>query len=162
MVRTIAVLVFILLSAALFATSVGDDLAVSVRQGDLRSAPGFLSRIDARLPYGASVTVLGVQGDWTRVRVESTGEEGWVHATSVLPPRDLNLADADSRESGASSDEIALAGRGFSEQVEREYEEQESLDFGPVDEMEDLLLPVSELGDFLGAVGADIAAEAEE
>jgi len=70
-------------------------------------------------------------------------------------------ADAGSRDSGASSDEIALAGRGFSEQVEREYEEQESLDFGPVDEMEGLLVPVSELGEFLGAIGAEIGPEAE-
>ena len=159
--RTVAVLIFILLGGALFAISVGDDLAVSVRQGELRSAPGFLSRIDARLTYGEAVTVLGVQGDWTRVRVESTGDEGWMHASAVLPPREMNLADAGSRDSGASSDEIALAGRGFSEQIEREYEEQESLDFGPVDDMEDLLLPVSELGDFLGAVGAEIAPEAE-
>ena len=159
--RFFAVLVLILLSGALFALSVGDDLAVSVRQGELRSAPGFLSRIDARLTYGAAVTVLGVQGDWTRVRVESTGDEGWMHATAVLPPRELNLADADRRDSGASSDEIALAGRGFSEQVEREYEEQESLDFGPVDDMEGLLVPVSELSEFLGAIGAEIAPEAE-
>lgn len=159
--RTVAVLTFILFGGALFAISVGDDLAVSVRQGELRSAPGFLSRIDARLTYGETVTVLGVQGDWARVRVESTGDEGWLHGTAVLPPREMNLVDAEGRDTGATSDEIALAGRGFSEQVEREYGEQESLDFAPVDDMENLVLPVSELGDFLGAIGAEIAPEAE-
>ena len=155
-----AVLLFLLAGAA-FAIEPGDPIAVSVREGELRSAPGFLSTIEERVPYGASLTALGVRGDWVRVRVESSGGEGWLHSTAVLPPGEMNLTGATSDDTGTTSREIALAGRGFNEQVEQEYQEQQELDFAGVDEMETLLLPPSELGDFLTAIGAEIIEEGE-
>ena len=160
MARYIAVFL-LFLSSALFAVSPGETLAVSVRDGQLRSTPGFLSPIEAAVVYGDEVRVLEVRGDWARVRAGATGDEGWIHTSSILAPRDMHLAGAETRDSGTTSREIALAGRGFSEQVEREYEEQQSLDFGPVDEMERLLLQPAELGEFLGEIGAGIDQEAE-
>ena len=46
------------------------------------------------------------------------------------------LSSGDAAASGASSEEVALAGKGFSEDVEREYRSQTDLDFTWVDEME--------------------------
>ncbi|MFW5742404.1 MAG: SH3 domain-containing protein [Spirochaetota bacterium] len=159
MKRIGAVVLVLVLAGALFAIEPGDTLAVSVREGELRSAPGFLSTIEERLPYGESLTALGVRGDW--VRVESNGSEGWLHSTAVLPPKEMNLTGSASEDTGTTSREIALAGRGFNEQVEQEYQEQQELDFGGVDEMETLLLPPAELGDFLAAIGAQILEEGE-
>lgn len=143
-------------ATALFAIATGDSLAVSVREGEVRSAPGFLSRIDGRVAYGESVTVQEVRGDWVRVTVAADGSEGWMHTTSVLPPGEMNLTGSTSGDTGTSSREIALAGRGFNEQVEQEYKDQSELDFGRVDEMEELLVDPAELGDFLGEIGARI------
>ena len=157
MARISAVLLLLfVLSGALFAISVNDTLAVSVREGELRSSPGFLSAITARVQYGESVKVTAKSGDWVRVRVESSGEEGWVHSSSVLPPREMNLAGSTGRDTGTTSREIALAGRGFNEQVEQEYKDQQDLDFSEVDEMETRILPLSELGAFLSEVDATI------
>jgi len=160
--RTIgALLLGLLCSGAIYALSGGDRVAVAVREDALRSTPGFLSAIEARVAYGESVTVLALQGGWVRVRVDANGTEGWLHETSVLPPREMNLEGAARAEGAASTREIALAGRGFSEQVEREYEEQQALDFSIVDAMEAQLLPASELGEFLRAAGAEIAGRGE-
>jgi len=159
--RTGALLLTLLWGGTLSALSGGDRVAVSVREDELRSVPGFLSAIEARVAYGESVTVLALQGGWVRVRVDSSGTEGWLHETSVLPPREMNLEGSTRGDGAASTREIALAGRGFSEQVEREYEEQQALDFGAVNEMEALLVPTSVLGEFLSAAGAGIAGRDE-
>ncbi|MFP4113520.1 MAG: SH3 domain-containing protein [Spirochaetota bacterium] len=155
-----AFLLLFVLSGALFAVSTGDTVAVSVREGALRSAPGFLGAITERVLYGASATVLSVRGDWVRVRVDETGTEGWLHSSAVLPPAEMNLTGSGSNRSGTTSREIALAGRGFNERVEQEYRQEEQLDFDLVDEMETYTIPPVELGDFLEEVGAGIA-EAE-
>lgn len=154
--RLIPVLLLVLTSGVLFAISTGDNLAVSVRQGELRATPGFLSAITARVQYGDAVTVLGLRGDWARVRVDATNAEGWVHTSAVLPPKQMNLTGSSSRDTGTTSREIALAGRGFNEQVEQEYQEQNDLDFSKVDAMEAYLVPLPELGEFLAEVGASI------
>lgn len=159
--RTGTAVLLLLLASALFAIEPGETVAVSVREGELRSAPGFLSTIEARIQYGASLTALGVRGDWVRVRVEANGAEGWLHSTAVLPPGEMNLTGSTAEDTGTTSREIALAGRGFNEQVEQEYQEQQELDFSGVDEMETLLLAPSELGDFLTAIGAEIIGEGE-
>lgn len=151
----------LLLAGAAFAIEPGETLAVSVREGELRSAPGFLSTIEERVPYGESLTALGVRGDWVRVRVESDGTEGWLHSTAVLPPGEMNLTGSTGEDTGTTSREIALAGRGFNEQVEEQYQEEQELDFSGVDEMETLLLPPPELGEFLAAIGAQIEEEGE-
>lgn len=151
----------LLFAGAAFAIEPGETLAVSVREGELRSAPGFLSTIEERIQYGEPLTALGVRGDWVRVRVESSDAEGWLHATAVLPPGEMNLTGSTDADTGTSSREIALAGRGFNEQVEEEYQEQQELDFSGVDEMETLLVPSDELGDFLAAIGAEIVEEGE-
>jgi hypothetical protein len=159
--RNVAMIVVLFAAGSLFALSPGDRLAVSIREGHLRSAPGFLSASGEGVAYGEAVTVLAVNGSWARVRVDERGAEGWMHDTAILPPREMHLEDAARRGGDASTREIALAGRGFSEQVEREYEAQQALDFAPVDAMEGLLVALPELGDFLNAVGAGISGEVE-
>ncbi len=146
----------LLLAGSLHAQSSGDELSVSVRQGELRSAPGFLSSIDARLEYGDAVRVISRVNDWLRVTVDHTDEEGWIHTSSVARPRDMNLTGPGARTTQTTTREIALAGRGFNQQVEQEYQEQMQLDFSVVDRVEENLLALPELADFLSEIGAEL------
>ncbi len=157
MARRSALLLLPLLfvSASLPAQQTGDVLAISVREAEIRGAPGFLSSIESRVAYGETVRVVAVRGAWVRVTVEGSGSEGWIHESSVLTPRQMNLTGGTARESGATSREIALAGRGFNEQIEREYREQHQLDYDPVDAMEAHLVPVVQLAEFLAEIGAE-------
>lgn len=56
----------------------------------LRKKPGEKEAVVARLPAGAEVTVLAIDGRWLRVR--ASGVEGYVARTTVSAPED---ADAD-------------------------------------------------------------------
>ena len=162
MVRTcLALLLLLAVTGTLFAQRTGDTFAVSVRRGELRSAPGFLSRIDAQVEYGDAVTFVVGRGDWYLVRIADTDIEGWIHKTSVLPPRELNLTGGDGRQTATTSREIALAGRGFSERIEQEYQEQQQLDFALVDLVESYLLQPPEIGEFLEDIGATIVGGGE-
>ena len=61
----------------------------------------------------------------------------------------------------ASTDEIALAGRGFNSAVEAQYQSESGLDFAAVDTMEGYAgLPIEELGEFLAT--ADLGLEEVE
>ena len=152
--KLIAVLTILLILSPVFALEVGDEPAVSVREAELRSAPGFLARIIGQLDYGEAVAVLEIRGDWVRVRVADTGDEGWFHITSVAPAGDLRLERADgSTSGGATSREIALAGRGFNEQVEAQYKSEKGLDFTLVDEMEEYGTPIEDLVAFFADAG---------
>lgn len=137
----------LLLGGLVHALDVGDEPAVSVRAGDLRSAPGFLSGLTATLEYGETVTVLEIRGDW--LRVQAAGSEGWIHRTAVAEKQALRLERSEDTRTGTTSREIALAGRGFNEQVEAKYKNEKALDFTVVDEMEEYEQPVESLAQFL-------------
>jgi len=153
----IAVLAVFLVLSPLFALDVGDESAVSVREGDLRSAPGFLARITSQVVYGESVAVLEIRGDWVRVRTADSGDDGWIHLTAVAPKGDLRLERAEGpAAANTTSREIALAGRGFNEQVEAKYKSDKGLDFALVDEMEEYGKPIEELAAFFAVAGLTV------
>lgn len=154
---TTVIFTFLLLALAALssvAQESGQSLAVSVREGQLRSAPGFLSGIEAIVRYGESLTILERSGEWLRARRDSDESEGWIHSSALAPPEELNLTGEQRTAGETTSREVALAGRGFNEQVEREYQEQQELDFGPVTAMEELILPTTDLAAFLDQIGA--------
>lgn len=155
--KLIAVLTVLLVLSPIFAFDVGDEPAVSVREGELRSAPGFLARVTTRIDYGESVKILEIRGDWLRVRTAGSGDEGWLHSTVVAGKEELRLERADGTTAGGvSSREIALAGRGFNEQVEAQYKSDKGLDFTLVDEMEEYGRPVEELAAFFADAGMTV------
>jgi uncharacterized protein YgiM (DUF1202 family) len=155
--KLMAVIAAMLVLSPVFALDVGDEPAVSVRDAELRSTPGFLAKITARIDYGQSVLILGTRGDWFQVRVTTSGEEGWLHVSAIAEKEALRLGQAESSGSGgATSREIALAGRGFNEQVEAQYKSDKGLDFDVVDEMETYGRPVEELAAFFADAGLSV------
>lgn len=154
--RILLVLLIAMIAVPLFAQQVGDERAISVREAQIRSTPAFLSAVVARLQYGALVEVVEVGSGWLRVRAAQTGDEGWITASAVEPAEALNLGAGEDERGGATTREIALAGRGFNEQIESEYQDQNDLDFGPVDRMEQFVLTSEQLVEFLTAIEADL------
>ena len=135
------------------ALEVGERVGISVRETSLRSTAGFLSRTTATLSYLDEVVVQSIQGDWLQVKVADTGATGWIHSSSVAGTSELQLSGSRSERGGASNREIALAGRGFNEQVEEQIKTDQDLDFTIVDEMETFILAPDETVEFLVAAG---------
>ena len=126
-----------LLALALAAAAVqAAQMSVQVKEGVLREKASFLGKPVGSVAYGDRVDVLASQGDWRQVRAAS-GATGWIHGSALDSKRvTLSAASGGDVRIAASSDEVALAGKGFSQEIETEYKKQNrSLDYAWVDRM---------------------------
>jgi hypothetical protein len=95
------------------------------------------------LAYGAQVTVLEVNGKWAQVRSGSL--TGWTASSNLSTKR--VVAQGDNRSASAS--EMAMAGKGFSEEVEKEYKTGKDLNYSAVDNLEKITVADEELLGFI-------------
>jgi len=129
--------------------SPADTLNVQVRTGKLREQPSFLGRIVAEVSYGDSLRILREQGEWLMART-SAGRQGWIHSSALTDDEIVLSAGTGEVATGASGDELALAGKGFNAQVEAEYRAQNrEIDFAWVDRMEKFIVSPEEMAGFL-------------
>ena len=126
--------------------------SVQQKEGKLREKPSFLGKILKKLSYGTKVNVENKQGAWFQVSI--SGSKGWMHKSS-LTEKEIVLNAGDKRvSSGVSDDELVLAGKGFSEQVEKSYrQENPQINFGLVDKMESYSVSSDKLASFVKAGG---------
>ncbi len=131
--RKTGILLFLFVAGALFGQSEAMR-SVAVREAPLRERPNHLARVRMRLSFADEVTLIETQRDWLRVRFDGT--EGWLHQDAVS--EDRIVLSASDRDVGRDADsrEVALAGRGFNQQVEEEFQSQSGLDFSVVDRIE--------------------------
>ena len=124
-------------------------MSVQVKTGHVRSTPSFLGKIVATLSYGDPVQVQDAKGPWRQVDLSNAGN-GWIHMSSLTRKKIiLNPGEADV-EQAAASDEIALAGKGFNEQVEGEFKAQNpAIDYTWIDKMEKIVISQDQMIQFL-------------
>ncbi len=141
---------FLLAGAAVAAPA---QMSVQVREGKLRATASFLGSVVAPVAYGDRVTVMEKKGDWFRVTAPD-GAVGWMHTGALTKSKiRLSAGEADA-QTGASSDELALAGKGFNADVEAQFKQQnQKIDFTWVDRMEKIKVSAKESQDFLKAGG---------
>jgi SH3-like domain-containing protein len=141
--------IFLLLFAYAWSAETQKSLSVQVREGQLRSSPSFLGEIVAKPSYGESVILIQDQGAWKKVATRG-GVQGWMH-TSALTAKNIVLkAGAANVQTTATGGEIALAGKGFNEEVEKQYKSlNKDLDYAWVDRMERFQVSPEEMRAFL-------------
>ncbi|QQO10220.1 SH3 domain-containing protein [Breznakiella homolactica] len=106
---------------------------IAVRSTNLKSSTGFFARTTGTASYGDTFKVLQEKGKWVEVQSSSNSSlKGWVATTNVTTKRITSSSSSVS----ASADELALAGKGFSAEVEKEYRSAESLNYDAIDRME--------------------------
>ncbi len=92
-------------------------MQVQVRQTELRETPTALGKIVGTLKYGDRVEMIE-QNDagWLKVRggEGSAVDSGWIRA-SVLTEQKIKIKAGKNAQLKASSEEVALAGKGISE-----------------------------------------------
>jgi SH3-like domain-containing protein len=123
--------VLLVLSASMaFAAS----MSVQVQKSKVRATPSQLGGAIATVEYGEVVQAGVPQKGWYPV-ITKDGKKGWLHE-SVLSGKPIAMrAGATDAAVGVSSDEVALAGKGFNEQVEAKLKADGTLDFTWVDRM---------------------------
>ncbi len=128
----------VLASAAAFADP--PQMSVTVQVVKVRATPSALGKIVGSLAYGDRVTVLdqpaGAPQTWRKISVPEKGIQGWV-SLSALTDKPIKLqAGSETAQTGASGGEVALAGKGFNEDVEKQYKAEGNVDYTWVDRME--------------------------
>jgi len=148
--RRAGVAALLLFALTGFLAAQSKTMSVQVREAPVRSSPSFLGPIITDLNYGDRVEVLEVRSGWAHINLPSGKGQGWLHS-SELTAEQIALKAGSNVSSGASSSEVALAGKGFNEQVEQEYRSETSLDYTWVDKMEKIAYTPQQLVDFLKA-----------
>jgi hypothetical protein len=79
--------------------------------------------------------------------------QGWVNS-SALTQKEIALKSGSEKvEQGASSGEVALAGKGFNADVEAQYKQDQKLDYTWVDTMEAYKVSPQQVSSFLALGG---------
>ncbi len=124
--------------------------SVQVKEGVLRSTPSFMGKIVAKVAYGDRVASIESRNGWSKVQPGDGSSSGWIHDSALTTKKiELSAGTANVQQT-ASGDEIALAGKGFNEQVEREYKQKNpKMDFAMIDQMEKIVISDSQMRQFL-------------
>jgi len=126
----LSILLAVLISAGVMAAEM---LKVTVKTTKLRKSPKFYSPAVTTLNFGDAIQKLDQQGDWIH-GMTTAGLQGWVHGSAVEEPS-FSLTARRTSGTGTTADEVALAGKGFNEQVEKEYRKSAGLSYTWVDRM---------------------------
>ncbi len=113
----------ILLVLAVMATvALAASVRVITQEGVIRKERRFFSPVVTRVPYGAVLEETARQGDWMKVRYQ--GKEGWIHKSAVEEQKFDVTTLLGGRAQESSQEEVALAGKGFTPEVEKAFRNQ--------------------------------------
>lgn len=116
---------------------------VAVEEADVKEKPSLFSKTKEIFLYTQKVIVLETKGNWTKVRLPDAEDkdsqndiqdeivQGWISSGSLSKKR-----IAQGKRLSASTDELALAGKGFSSEIEDIYRKNSELDYESVDRIE--------------------------
>ena len=125
-------------------------MSVQVKKGAVRSTPSFLAKIIAKLDYGDQVVVTGERNSWSKIEMTGVIKDGWIHSSALSSKKIVLNPGASDVEQAASDDELALAGRGFNEEVEQEFKSQNpDVDFTWIDRMEAMVVSQNQIQNFI-------------
>jgi hypothetical protein len=125
-------------------------MTVQIREGQLRATPSHFGKITAKTYYGDQVTILEEKGNWKRVSVAEGKGQGWMHDSALTGKRTVLKAGRSRAGTSVSQDEIALAGKGFSEEVEKEYRKNNAnLDYAWINRMETIRVSPRQMENFV-------------
>lgn len=128
---------------------IAETLIVKVKSTYLRKEPKFYAQVVATLKAGDSLEKIKSQGGWMQARTKE-GFVGWVHSSAVKPKKFSLLAMDKSLKTQASADEVALAAKGFSKQVEESYKaKNKNLSYAWVDRMLKMKVTAAQIKAFL-------------
>ena len=152
MTRRFKVIIFGLMLSLCVVFSVFPQLqkmmSVQVKEAQLRTTPSFLGKIVANVSYGDRVQIIQDQGNWKKVAAGAV--QGWMHTAALTVKTIVLKAGGQDVRTSATGGELALAGKGFNEQVEKQYQnENPKIDYTWVNRMEKFEIPSEQMVAFL-------------
>jgi len=110
----------ILVGASMLASvAMAATVKVITQEAMIRKDKRFFAPAVIRVPYGEMIQELGREGDWLRVGYQ--GKQGWIHISSVQEQKFRFSSLAGERAQETTKEEVALAGKGFTPEVESAF-----------------------------------------
>jgi hypothetical protein len=131
----------------------GETLKVTQPNQSLYPDPDFASSPRSPVPVDSEVTVLRQAGDW--YKVDFQGKTGWMHRQAfpqAQAPSKFSLPGLlfGGPVKETTSDEVALAGKGFTPEVETSYRQKHpEANFAQVDRVETFRVDEAKLQAFI-------------
>jgi hypothetical protein len=131
------------------------QMSVTLKQSPVRDKPSFTGKVIAALVYADRVTIEETKGDWFRISFPPKKiVSGWIHKGALVQQEIVLKAGEKAVGTTASSGEVALAGKGFSEEIEKEYRQANpALGYAAVDRMENYQVASEKISDFIAQGG---------
>lgn len=145
--------VLILLGLTLLWAAPGVGLAQTFKvvqsKQQLYASPQFSANSLGTVPEGAEVKIVQQAAEW--YQVEYQGQTGWLHqqAFPVAKKLDLSKLLKGKAVQKSRTDEVALAGKGFTPEVEADYRQKHpNLNYALVDQVETFEVSAGQLQAF--------------
>jgi hypothetical protein len=153
--RLSAVLPVLLVAASAALAQPTQLMSVQLQSAAVREKASPFGPVTGNLSYGDRVLILESSGSWRQVKKAPGGElTGWIHV-SALTEKHILLKPSGDAAVRATSDEVAIAGKGFTKEVESQYKsENPKLDFTPIDRMIKIVIPQADLQAFVESANA--------
>jgi hypothetical protein len=145
--KRVLLLLFLGTGIALAAPKVGSTVTIRVMSAKVMKSPKFIGPTSGSVSRGDQLTVKEVKGDWYRVEGSFSG---WIHKSNVAEGKVALSSTPGGSGGNVNRDEVELAGRGFTPQVEQQYKDKNpNLDFSHVDAFEKVSVDTTELEAFV-------------
>ncbi len=133
-------------------SGLAETLKVERAGTQMYQAPNFSSATVGSVPSGAEVAVMSRSGDWVQVNYQ--GKTGWMHKTSFPQAAGGGMKMPGFLTGGpvqeSKGDEVALAGKGFTPEVEAGYRQKNpGLNYASVDQVEQFQVNPTQLAAFI-------------
>jgi hypothetical protein len=136
------------LAAGFAAVGKSGVLHVQVKQGEVRATASPLGEVVGTAAYGDDMVVLEEKGAW--VKVTGAGLTGWMHSSALTKDKVKIQGGQSDAQVKASSGEQALAGKGFTKEIESSFRDKnKNADFAWVDRMEGYKVTQQQSEDFI-------------
>ena len=125
-----------------------DFMSVQHKEGKMRQKPSFLTKVSLSLAYGTQVKLISKKGSWYQINHDNVS--GWMHKSSLTTKKLILNAGAEDVKRAANDDELVLAGKGFSKDVEKDYRQRNpQISYAAVDHMEEMQISTDALQVFV-------------
>ena len=126
--------------AVVFAQADQGTRYVAVQTVAVKSSTGFFAKNLGNLSLGDVVRLIKEDGKWSQIQAGNL--TGWVASSSLSARRVV------ASNTAVTANEVAMAGKGFSPDMEMEYRKS-GLDYSMVDSMEQITVPEDDLLRFI-------------
>ncbi|MGQ9920968.1 MAG: SH3 domain-containing protein [Desulfobacca sp.] len=144
-------LLFLVLIGLTAEPAVGMAQTLKTVAGEQRllAAPSYSAEVVATIPAGSEVSILQESGEWSQV--EYQGQKGWLPARAFASGKKLDLSTLlrGKAVKESKTDEVALAAKGFTPEVEAGFRQKHpDLRYDQVDQIEQFNVSAAELQAF--------------